>query len=296
MIERFLDDILCLRLNGPSTAEEFAEGTADPHVELTPFSRACASLWRVLFGNRFGHYNAKAIAAARWKRKQAPGQFASTVGGVLGAARLAVLDARKARRSGSVVHAGAGTSESALWNASMTKYQKRSRQQNIPGAVLTRTSPGGPFICPAKVHLQKRQAASGAPARTRPYAKVAFLGGAAQQCPGLSSTTLIGPHRCAQADLVVVPDLSLLHDVDALAAEVDLAVSVFYIVSLGVDITTQTQLAAVQGSPRRLAVQHCVRHVSASGEKEVRFCVGPRLAVEAPDVQRALRRIARAPK
>lgn len=178
----------------------------------------------------------------------------------------------------------------------MTKYQKRSRQQNIPGAVLTRTSPGGPFICPAKVHLQKRQAASGAPARTRPYAKVAFLGGAAQQCPGLSSTTLIGPHRCAQADLVVVPDLSLLHDVDALAAEVDLAVSVFYIVSLGVGITTQTQLADVQGSPRRLDVQHCVRHVSASGLKEVRFCVGPRLAVEAPDVHSALRRIARAPK
>ena len=138
------------------------------------------------------------------------------------------------------------------------------------------------------------QVASGAPARTRPYAKVAFLGGAAQQCPGLSSTTLIGPHRCAQVDFVVVPDLSLLHDVDALAAEVDLAVSVFYIVSLGVDITTQTQLPAVQGFPRRLAVQHCVRHVSASGEK-VRFCVGPRLVVEGPAEHRALRRIERAP-
>ena len=115
----------------------------------------------------------------------------------------------------------------------MNTYQQRSRQHNIPGDVVTRTSPGSPFICPANVHLQKRQAAFGAPARTRPYAKVAFLGGAAQQCPGLSSTTLIGSHRCAQADLIVVPDLSLLHDVDALAAEVDLAVSVFYIVSIG---------------------------------------------------------------
>ena len=44
-----LDDALMLRLNGPRTVEEFAEGstTADLEVALTPFSRECASLWRL---------------------------------------------------------------------------------------------------------------------------------------------------------------------------------------------------------------------------------------------------------
>ena len=41
----FLDDALMIRLNGPSTATEFAEGTSDPLVELTDFVRQCASLW-----------------------------------------------------------------------------------------------------------------------------------------------------------------------------------------------------------------------------------------------------------
>ena len=42
-----LDDALMLRLNGPRTVAEFAEGTtADLNVALTPFSRECASLWR----------------------------------------------------------------------------------------------------------------------------------------------------------------------------------------------------------------------------------------------------------
>ena len=103
---------------------------------------------------------------------------------------------------------------------------------------------------------------------------------------------VIGRHGCAEADLVVVPDLSFRHDVDALAAEVDLAVSLLYIVLIGVDITTQAQLAVVEGVPSRLALQHgCVRHVPASAE-EVRFCVRPRLD---PAVHKALRRVAGAP-
>ena len=59
---------------------------------------------------------------------------------------------------------------------------------------------------------------------------------------------LTGPHRCAEAQLAVVPDLSMFHDLDMLAADVDLAVSFLYIVSFGVEITTKTQLDAVQGT------------------------------------------------
>ena len=92
---QFLDDVLFVKLNGPSTVAEFAEGTADPQIEMTPLVRACASLWRVFFGRKVGHFNAKATAAARLARQRKPRVFAGAVRGVLSAARLAVADARR---------------------------------------------------------------------------------------------------------------------------------------------------------------------------------------------------------
>ena len=296
----FLDDSLLMRLNGPRTLAEFDEGTADSRVELTPFSRECASLWRELFGTRFGHYNAKATAAAKLKKRTAPGTFRGAVLGVLAAARLAVARARhkaqQPRISENVVHSGAGTTESVLWNESMSNFQQRSRN-NIPGVHQTRAGAGGPFMKPAGVNLTANRGAKEQPlALNFPYIpKVAIVGADEMGvCLAKECTFLTGLHRCAEADLVVVSDLSILHDVDALAVTVDLVVSLLYIVSFGLKTTTKTQLAAVQGSPRRLSPQHCVRHVPAHIQK-VTFCVGPRLSVEQEGVRQALERIARAP-
>ena len=86
----FLDDALVNSLNGPSTATEFAEGTANPLVELTEFVRQCASLWRELYGARCGHDNPEARVAARLAKLQKPGLFTACVRGVVYAARIAV--------------------------------------------------------------------------------------------------------------------------------------------------------------------------------------------------------------
>ena len=295
----FHDDILFVKLNGPSTKAEFAEGIADPQVVLTPFVRKCASLWRQWFGSRCSGGNpTKATVAARLARQQKLGKFASTVRGVLSAAHLAVVDARRQRRrrpfDANVVHPGAGTDQSAVWNESMTAFEGTT-QKNVPGITQTRLRPGAPFICPASVHLQAVRAAKAKPeARRRQYCKVAFHDAASGARPSISQCeTLIDRHRCAEADLVVCPDLAFLHDVDEQAAEVDRAVSLLYIVSLGVDITTQAQLAAVNNVPQRLSPQNCVRHVPAK-KNEIAFCVDPRLDREHKDVRQALKRIARA--
>jgi len=87
---RFHDDMLMLKLNGP--AELFAD-QANSLSLLTPFTRHCASLWRVLYGARRGHHNAKATLAAQ--EKQGRG-FRKTVDGVLVAARLALILKRRA--------------------------------------------------------------------------------------------------------------------------------------------------------------------------------------------------------
>ena len=106
--------------------------------------------------------------------------------------------------------------------------------------------------------------------------------------------TLQGKRRCAEAELVVVPDLKLLHDEDALAKDVDLAVSFLYVVALGLDITTRANLAAdsVQYTPKLLTPEHCVRHIPfiPQHKSKVTFCLGP--AID-HDVKRALKRLTR---
>jgi len=178
----------------------------------------------------------------------------------------------------------------------MTGFQMRSRN-NIIGVAQTRACPGGPFINPVGVHLDRRTGATAPPQPGLPLAitRVALVGVLAEEfCPSQRCKILTGPGRCADAHLAVVPDLSMLHDLDVLASDEDLAVSFLYIVSLGVEITTKTQLAAVQGNPARLSRLQCVRHIPAL-KQETTFCVGERISIEQEGVLTALKRIARAP-
>ena len=103
-----------------------------------------------------------------------------------------------------------------------------------------------------------------------PFAKVAFLSDTPQEQRG-SHTTITGRHRCAEADLVIVPDLSILHDAEALAGSPDLAVCLLYIVSLGLDITTQKHWDVARGVPRILQPLACVRHAPLAKEEHVTF-------------------------
>jgi len=286
----FLDDALVIALNGPRTATEFADGAADPLVELTEFVRQCASHWRELFGLRCGHYNPKATEAARLAKLKKPGKFTCCARGVLNAARFAVRDARRKRRIAEL-HAGAGTAHSAHWSEAMTKFQDTT-ENNIPGVTQIREQPGSQFINPPRCKLAARRAAGAPPLASTLHYKVAVLGANAQPLASLlrHCATLEGRHRCAEAELVVVPDLKLLHDEDALAGDVDLAVSFLYVVALGLDITTQANLAAdpVQHTPRRLTPEHCVRHIPAITRQKVTFCLGP--AID-HDVKKALKRL-----
>ena len=136
----------------------------------------------------------------------------------------------------------------------MRKFQMRSRN-NIPGVVQTRARPGQPFLPPAGVDLSVRRSAKAQPlACSLSYSpKVAIVGAAGLGgCAESKCRVQTGLHRCASVELVVVPDLSLLHDERALASDVDLAISLLYIVSIGVLTTTTARLTAAQGVPRRL--------------------------------------------
>ena len=172
----------------------------------------------------------------------------------------------------------------------MTTFQGATKN-NIPGVTQIRERPGSQFINPPRCNLAAKRAAAAPPQASTRHYKVAVLGASAQPLasPLRHCHTLEGRHRCFEAELVVVPDLTLLHDEDALAGDVDLAVSFLYVVALGLDITTPANLAAVQHTPRSLTPEHCVRHIPAI-MSEVTFCLGP--AID-HDVKRALKRLTR---
>ena len=102
-------------------------------------------------------------------------------------------------------------------------------------------------------------------------------------------------HRCAEAGIVIVPDLAFLDDVDTLVADVERVVSYVYIVLLGELVATETQLAAVAGDPRRLSKERCVSHIAASGalKAKAEIWIDPALKRNHRDVFRAFRRVAR---
>ena len=177
----------------------------------------------------------------------------------------------------------------------MDQFQDNT-DKNIPGVVETRCRPGAPFISPPGVHLERNAGAIAKPTVRLPLsAKVAFLRDTGRGQRNLR-TASTGTHRCADADLVIVPDLSILHDADALAGSLDLAVCLVYIVSLGLSITTQKHWDAARGRPENLTPLACVRHVPLARQEHITFQVGKRLRIEKPDVHRALRSIMRSPE
>ena len=121
----------------------------------------------------------------------------------------------------------------------------------------------------AGVDLSAKRGARVARARRAPHGTVAALSlsdGMAERPRVVDGSLRVtgcrvvrGRHRCAEAALVVVRDLSILHDVGALAA--DTAVSFLYVVALGLDVVTATQLPA-------------------ASRKKAAFRVGERLNVE----------------
>ena len=181
----------------------------------------------------------------------------------------------------------------------MGKFQARSRR-NIPGVTQVRTAPGGAFLKPPGVQLAARRGALAPPPQGPcPHRRVAVLTASGVTERSLRGKgcrrVLTGRHRCADANLVVVPDLPFLHDVGALAANVDVAVSFLYVVTLGVAVVTESQLAAVGYFPGRLSATQYLRHARAcetTSATTVR--VAERLHLVEPAVKASLQRIARA--
>ena len=81
----------------------------------------------------------------------------------------------------------------------------------------------------------------------------------------------------------------------ALADDDELAVSFLCVVAVGIDVVTETQLAAASYVPGRLSATQYLRHARACERTGATLSLAESLDVECPVVRAALRRIARAP-
>ena len=285
---QFHDDLLMVRLNAPQTVKDF-NGRGGGGDGLTGFSRECARLYSRIFGHRFGHFNPVGVAAAKRKRDAATGRFRKIAEGVLGAARVAVLNSRRVRPRVEL-HPGVGTENSAYWNKDMQRFQERNRN-NVAGVLELRASPGGPFVQPRGIDLTPNPAAKPQPL-ARSHERVALVG--VSDCVVSGVSIVHGPHRCAEADLVVLNDHAVLHvDSQTLAKSEDLTLALLYITLRGLDVVTKAQVMAATGAVCR--IQQCMRHARRCSDGKIVLLVRTSLAESHPVVHRALRKVSAEP-
>ena len=84
-----------------------------------------------------------------------------------------------------------------------------------------------------------------------------------------------GGQRGAHAELVVVPDLVFLHDEGRLAGGAVSAATLLYIVALGRDVATLSQLTRASGVPNRLCLKQVVGHHPLAFEAVEHFYLFP---------------------
>ena len=222
--------------------------------------------------------------------------------GILAASRLAVMQRRmihKARAlsaSGDATRAAepsvAGTSDSKHWTQEMHKFSERTKHP-ILSVTNLRAKPDGAFLPPPGIDIHRKRAAPSEPLARKAWANVAFFDDSAP-LPVVGVRVLDGMQRCHHADLVIVPDIRVLHDQTKMCENVGLAISALYILALGKDVTTAEAWKQAQGNPNKLAMSSVVPHVSAS-ENKVTVNRSEAFAKRCPSVVNALRNIAAAP-
>ena len=96
-------------------------------------------------------------------------------------------------------------------------------------------------------------------------ARVAFF---TQELPAHPPASVLrGPQRCALADVVIVHDLTLLHNEEALVADPEIVLQLFHIVALGKKLVGAAHWQEVGGKPASLRTDWFIMHEPAIGGK-----------------------------
>ena len=155
-----------------------------------------------------------------------------------------------------------------------------------------RAKNGQPFLFYELVH----KTATRGTTESEHTKNIFFVAGQCDGIPGGAGTLTIvhGPHRCAEADLVVLNDHAVLHvDSQTLAKSEDLTLALLYITLRGLDVVTKAQVMAATGAVCR--IQQCMRHARRCSDGKIVLLVRTSLAESHPFEHRALRKVSAEP-
>jgi hypothetical protein len=286
--DELLDDLLVLKMNGPSTRDE----------ALGKFAVECVEAWRRHNGHNFQvrrYRNKPQSVTAKPKAARGAKQRNSFV-----AVKRAVLragDRAAARRRPSDEMTAYGVpadffkpqphemDPSALaWNEGLKDFNKLSEAYRIKNRLLSR----GRMAFPK---LRKRASTAGRSAVNLSHVRIlAYLPEHSEAAcgaldPGLQKRG--GCHACKSADLVIVDSLVRLHSEEC---DLDWVLYLLYIVARGLPVTTQKCALALNGDMKSISAKDVREHKPLLSQP-IKFFLKKQMNVDYPDIASALRGI-----
>ena len=289
-----LEDLLVLKLNGPSTRDE----------ALGKFAVECVEAWRKHNGNRFQvrqlrrkpqSVTAKPKAARGAKQRNS---FAAVKRAVLRAGDRA---AARPRPSDEMTAFGVSAGffqrqphemdPSALaWNEGLKEFNKLSNAYRIKNRFLSKGRMAFPnMIAQKRASTAGRSAVSFSHVRILAYLPEHSEAACGALDPGLQKRG--GCHACKSADLVIVDSLMRLLSEEC---DLDWVLHLLYIVARGLPVTTQKCALAVNGNMKTLSSKQVREHKPLLA-RPTNFFLRRKINADYPNIASAMRGIEQMP-
>ena len=280
-----LENVLMIRLSGPVNPGDIATPACGGGLLPTAFTKACAGLWRQLYGARVncGGRNPK-------RRGQTANGFSLGVRArVLAAAARVRQTISKYPEEQPTAHglpakafktAVAPAERSPYWNKKFSAFSKLSKQKAI--ACSGAQTPIRMMMMPLR----------SAGVRSQPVAAstVAFLPMTSLGCVD-HVRVVIGYHACKSADLIILDTIDRLHQV--VPEDETWVIAFLYIVGLGKQVTTLDAWIKLRGDVRSPdANQVVIKHQAGCRhcrKQTVEFLIARDFEGRFPEVVSALR-------
>ena len=274
-----LSDDLIMAKTDTTTADDICAGglAVGSCAELGPKGRRWATLWRAVHGARLGCYR----ISSHGKRGKRPGTYEAAKAGVLAAAEYAVATNGSVAQMNegedkivplgvrqSFLKAPLGDKADAYTNKAMKRFAALTVAKRLKAQ---------PFInrCTKTKWVEKRAAKLAQ--RLQNVKQVCYVGDIGDLLPhpvtdkrgGLNEVS--GRNRCLFADLVVVDDLSRLHDCPCEAT----LCQVLAIVARGLPVVTRASWVLARGDSECIPKESVIRHRPLAIETKCVFQYDP---------------------
>ena len=284
--DKLLEDLLILKIAGPSTSEEVGG----------QFAYRCAELWRTHHGWADVHRKRRRLSQPAARRQPCHrSSFAEAKRAVLRASVRAKLPRSDSAQTAFGVTADffkaerGDISNPSQWSEGLQKFHRLSQAYKLKNRLMSKFSRSGFPAFKLRNSTNQRQPPDMSDVRLVTYLPTFDEAACGALAAGYERRS--GFHAAKNADIVIVDDLARLH---SHCASLEWVVPMTYIVARVLPVTTFASARAVDGDMRRISVTSIREHEPQKGKK-VLFLVANALNAECPALAAALRGIEQMP-